>query len=218
MAQQIQLRNGTAAAWTTANSILALGELGLETDTKKSKMGDGATAWTSLVYTAASGTTRAYRGAVASQAAMLALTTVNVGDWVTRTDLSQVFELTIAGQATLGNWASYPAGGGSTLVTSYLTTAVGYTLTSANVTTATSEKIIQTTGNAVMNFLIPLDTVLGITGFTVIKKLQTGTGLTAFVADTANGVILDNDNNIVSTSNSLTAIQWKSANRWVLLG
>tara|TARA_R110000796_G_scaffold76589_6_gene171222 strand:+ start:869 stop:1696 length:828 start_codon:yes stop_codon:yes gene_type:complete len=46
MAEQIQLRSGTAAAWTAANPTLAQGELGLETDTLKMKLGDGVTAWT----------------------------------------------------------------------------------------------------------------------------------------------------------------------------
>lgn len=50
MAQQIQLRRGTAATWTSANPTLAQGELGLETDTGQFKFGDGSTAWTSLAY------------------------------------------------------------------------------------------------------------------------------------------------------------------------
>ena len=50
MAIQIQVRRGTAAAWTSANPVLAEGELGYETDTKKAKLGDGTTAWTSLAY------------------------------------------------------------------------------------------------------------------------------------------------------------------------
>jgi hypothetical protein len=52
MAVQIQLRNGTAAQWTSANPTLALGEVGVEKDTSKFKIGDGATAWTSLGYAA----------------------------------------------------------------------------------------------------------------------------------------------------------------------
>jgi hypothetical protein len=32
------------------NPVLAAGEMGLETDTKKMKIGDGATAWNSLHY------------------------------------------------------------------------------------------------------------------------------------------------------------------------
>jgi hypothetical protein len=47
----IKLRRGTASQWTTANPVLAAGEMGLETDTNRSKFGDGATAWTSLAYT-----------------------------------------------------------------------------------------------------------------------------------------------------------------------
>src|ERR1700691_5409998 len=56
----LQLRRGLAAQWTSANPVLAQGELGLETDTDKVKIGDGSTAWTSLSYfagTVASSTT-----------------------------------------------------------------------------------------------------------------------------------------------------------------
>lgn len=48
--RQIQLRNDTAANWTSANPTLAVGEIGIETDTKKFKIGDGGTAWSSLAY------------------------------------------------------------------------------------------------------------------------------------------------------------------------
>lgn len=50
MAVQIQIRRGTAAEWTSADPVLADGELGLETDTAKVKIGDGSTSWTSLDY------------------------------------------------------------------------------------------------------------------------------------------------------------------------
>lgn len=50
MADIIQIRRDTAANWTSANPILAQGELGVETDTDKIKIGDGSTAWTSLGY------------------------------------------------------------------------------------------------------------------------------------------------------------------------
>lgn len=46
---QIQIRRDTAANWTSANPTLALGELGLETDTGHVRVGDGTTAWTSLL-------------------------------------------------------------------------------------------------------------------------------------------------------------------------
>lgn len=50
MAQQIQFRRGTAAAWTAANPVLMSGELGLETDTSLFKIGNGVTSWNSLSY------------------------------------------------------------------------------------------------------------------------------------------------------------------------
>jgi len=50
MAVRFQLRRDTATNWTTANPVLALGEPGVETDTLKVKVGDGATAWNSLGY------------------------------------------------------------------------------------------------------------------------------------------------------------------------
>jgi hypothetical protein len=55
MASIIQLKRGTAAAWTSANTVLSAGEMGFETDTKKMKVGDGTTAWNSLSYTVTDG-------------------------------------------------------------------------------------------------------------------------------------------------------------------
>ena len=47
---QIQIRNDTAQNWAVKNPILLAGELGLETDTLKGKVGDGTTTWNSLGY------------------------------------------------------------------------------------------------------------------------------------------------------------------------
>ena len=47
---RIQPRRDTAADWTSADPILAVGELGYETDTGKTKRGDGSTAWSGLAY------------------------------------------------------------------------------------------------------------------------------------------------------------------------
>jgi len=43
-------RYDTAANWTAANPTLLAGEIGIESDTKKWKLGTGATAWNSLGY------------------------------------------------------------------------------------------------------------------------------------------------------------------------
>lgn len=46
----VKIRRDVAADWTTANPVLAEGELGWESDTNLAKFGDGVTAWNSLGY------------------------------------------------------------------------------------------------------------------------------------------------------------------------
>jgi hypothetical protein len=53
MAQLIQIAGDTYANWTAWNGVLNLNEMVLETDTKKIKVGDGTTVYSSLPYYAA---------------------------------------------------------------------------------------------------------------------------------------------------------------------
>ncbi len=46
----MQQRRGTAAQWTSANPILAAGEIGFETDTGAFKIGNGSSTWSALKY------------------------------------------------------------------------------------------------------------------------------------------------------------------------
>jgi len=50
MANRIQLRRGGAQEWANANPTLAQGEIGIELDTTRLKIGDGVTAWNTLRY------------------------------------------------------------------------------------------------------------------------------------------------------------------------
>lgn len=50
MATQIKIRRGLASEWSSVNPILASGEIGLETDTRKFKFGNGSSNWNSLQY------------------------------------------------------------------------------------------------------------------------------------------------------------------------
>ena len=50
---RIQLRNDTAANWTTHNPVLLAGEVGIERDTNKFKIGDGVKTWSALPYAGA---------------------------------------------------------------------------------------------------------------------------------------------------------------------
>lgn len=58
MSVQIQLRRGTATQWTTANPILAIGEMGVEIGPSlpyQFKIGNGTQAWNDLPYGGLSG-------------------------------------------------------------------------------------------------------------------------------------------------------------------
>lgn len=48
----VLLRHDTAANWAAKNPVLREGEVGIETDTRYLKIGDGSTAWNSLKYLA----------------------------------------------------------------------------------------------------------------------------------------------------------------------
>jgi hypothetical protein len=75
----IQHRRDTAAQWTSINPTLAQGELGIETDTLKFKIGDGTTPWNST----------SYQGGLSSVSAPLTLTdgalSLGVGNGLTIT-------------------------------------------------------------------------------------------------------------------------------------
>ena len=47
---RIQLKHGLAAKWTERNPVLLAGEIGIETDTLKMKVGDGTSNWSALGY------------------------------------------------------------------------------------------------------------------------------------------------------------------------
>jgi len=50
MSVRIQIRGDLAAAWAAVNPVLAEREIGIETDTRYFKIGNGAAAWSALPY------------------------------------------------------------------------------------------------------------------------------------------------------------------------
>lgn len=47
---QFQFRRGSNSEWASANTLLANGEMGIENDTRRFKIGDGVTKWNLLPY------------------------------------------------------------------------------------------------------------------------------------------------------------------------
>ena len=50
MANKIQIRRGSSTLWTSVDPILSQGEIGLETDSGKFKIGNGTNVWSVLDY------------------------------------------------------------------------------------------------------------------------------------------------------------------------
>lgn len=48
--KRVQLRHDSSTNWTTANTKLLSGEIGVETDTGRMKLGNGLTNWNLLPY------------------------------------------------------------------------------------------------------------------------------------------------------------------------
>ena len=73
MATRIQLRRGIASSWTSSNPILASGEVGIETDTNKIKIGDGSSNWAALNY---------FADVYAASASIIAYINSEIGDLI----------------------------------------------------------------------------------------------------------------------------------------
>lgn len=94
---RIQVRRGTTAQWAAANSVLANGEPGMDTDTEGWKLGDGTTPWATLPWK---------DGAAMSDAALA--TAVDTG--ATKAKLIATYVGLVGGQDVAGvkNFTSTP--------------------------------------------------------------------------------------------------------------
>jgi len=101
---RIRLRRDTAANWTATNPVLLNGEVGLETDTRKLKAGDGSTAWSGLSYYPASTATQA-RG----QASKMDSGTIAIAQSATyqSTGLTATFDTSTDAGVALGTTDSF---------------------------------------------------------------------------------------------------------------
>lgn len=93
MAVNIQLRRGTAAEWTAANPTLAVGEIGIETDTDQFKIGNGSDDWDTRPYGGIQGDT----GVVAATSPITydgGTQTVGIDESAISIDASQISDVT----------------------------------------------------------------------------------------------------------------------------
>lgn len=209
MATQIKLRRGTASEWTSANPTLAAGEAGVETDTRKIKVGDGSTSWTSLNYAAptdlSSYATQTYvDNAITSlvDAAPAALDTLN--------------ELA----AALNDDSNF-----STTVTNSIATKVDK-LISTNAQTGTTytlvlsdaSKLVELNNASAITLTIPANSSVAYDVGTKIDLLQTGAGQVTVTG--AGGVTINGYNSATKLSGQWAAASLvkRATDTWVMIG
>jgi hypothetical protein len=175
MADMIQIRRDTAANWTSANPILAQGELGAETDTSKIKIGNGSSAWNALGYlidagdylTAASTNTLTNKtiafadntltGVQPSLVSGTSIKTINSTTLLGSGDLA-VGDVTLAGAQTITGTKTFS--GTSSTLSEILTNAAEVATVSATAATGTiayditTQSVLYYTSNASANWTV----------------------------------------------------------------
>ena len=151
-----QFRRGTAAQWTAANTVLASGELGLETDTAKFKIGNGTAAWTALPYGGIKGDTGAAGRGITSITRTAGTGAAGTTDTYTITytdNTASTFNVTNGANGTNGLSVAVSDEGTQLTATASSINFVGAGVTATN------------TGNAVtVTVPQPISTVFGRTG------------------------------------------------------
>jgi hypothetical protein len=146
--KKILFRRDSAASWTAENPTLSTGEVGLETDTGKIKIGNGSSAWTALSYFVGN-----LPGATLDALGDVTITSAANGDFLRWNGTAWINDAVNLSTDTVGNYVeSLVAGTGVTLTNnsgeaSTPTVAIGQAVgTSSSVTFANVTSPV--TGNA----------------------------------------------------------------------
>ena len=179
----IKMRRGTALQWQTADTVLADGEMGFETDTRKFKFGNGTSSWNIMPYASAGGVEAG--GFFVAETAPVG---ANVGDiWYNISDTG-----TEAGKSFIyyeGYWVELNPGTlgpqGTTGATGPANTLTVGTVTTLDAGELATVEITGTAPNQTVNFGIPqglqgIQGVQGIQGEQGIQGIQGEPGDPAF--------------------------------------
>ena len=191
MAIQIQLRRGTASQWTAANTLLAQGEIGLETDTSKLKLGDGSTLWNSLSYfSAGSGVT-----------AVTATSPVASSGGLTPVISMPAATTSVSGYLTSTDWTTFNGKGSGTVTSVAATAGTGISVSGSPITTSGTLTITNTAPDQTV--ALTAGTGISTSGtypnFTITNSAPdqtvalTGAGTTSITGTYPNFTITSND-------------------------
>lgn len=212
MTVKIQIRRGTAAEWTSANPTLLSGEQGLETDTGKTKIGDGVTAWNSLGYAFVPNSLVTTKGDIIAATAASTPARVGVG--------SNNTVLVADSAATPGvKWAALTASQIPTLEATKVPTQVQNARTdSYTLVLSDAGKLIEMGKATAQTLTIPLNSSVAFPTGTKIDVIQTGAGETTIAG--ASGVTVNSEGSKLKLN-----AQWAAAtlikratDTWVVIG
>jgi hypothetical protein len=153
---RIQVRRGLASEWTTANPVLAAGEMGVETNTNKFKFGNGTDAWTALSYAASDS---AAIGEISQDAINQAL---SVGAGLTKTYNDGANTITVTVDADVIATKAFATSEASTRATAAQTAAEAYTDAAINGVNSSLEDYIPASDRGAANGVASLDANLKI--------------------------------------------------------
>lgn len=205
---QIQVRRGTAAQWTSANSTLASGEFGFETDTGKVKIGNGSTAWTSLGYIGAGTVTSITAGTGLSGGTITSSGTIAIDSTV----------VTLTGTQTLTNKTATGLVYTQTILTPTFS-ANAYTLVLGD----QGDILLASNGATAGTINVPTDATVAFPTGTQITIIQTGAGQLTIQATTPATTTIASTG-ATSTApklraqNSAATLVKTSANQWYVMG
>lgn len=189
---RLQNRRGLAAEWTAGNPVLAPGEIGLELDTGKFKLGNGIDAWNTLEYGLASAYEVAVKnGFVGTEAAWL--------------------DSLVGPEGPQGDPGQAGADG-STYEISGLVSGTSYSLT-----TDDAQKLLRIVSTSDITITVPNNSDQAIPTGTSITFVQLSTGKVIVSGSAGVSIRTTTTNRSRSQYSIITAIKI-DANEWVVGG